>query len=690
VGTGANDPSCIYDMSNKHCISDLSRTVIRWYQGVGRAVFCIPNGQPASAQIEPRTRPIHLVWSLTAVAGTGLFLAATYPNLTFERIAWAIAPLLLCCAIVEMVGAGAVLRWMPSVHTFFEKRPGLRSPLAVATIFVIVATVLNLSVLFEVWSKGIGHPFFHIGGLLPYSDASNYMCGAEHLTEFGTLDAWNNGRRPLPICLYAVLLKLSGHSVQITVLLSTLLCSVSIALAALAVYEFAGITAGIVMALLVSGFVAPFIGTMLTEPFGLVFGNLAFVFLFRGFVRHDLRKALFGLFLLGLAWGMRAGPFAAVGLLVVLVGVYFRRRMRLRVGAIIAAVAVSAFSLWLGSGILMAVGSGGKGAVMTNAPLTLYGIVKGGAGWQQIYADHPELSKCGASEQAELAYRYVREELLRDPKPLIRYVATTIRQGVIHPFQSAFPFAVLGFPREVLVLPFLLALCALPAAGSQSGKTVWWLLSAGMLGNLISLPVCADAGYRAYATTCQMQCAMAALGVGVCLRILSRYASGRSASFIETRGVSSEAVGLPFAVVLVAVLFVGTMAVKFSSPREHPVGWGSLEPGVKTFALRWPARCAIRIVQDDSATSVPDVSIGAYRRNNPSVCMYNPVFASVPAGSILAEAFDIHSRGSVYLLFDREIQAEKRGVTFVEGRMLGGYDGHNLYQATIVGHMNDN
>lgn len=149
-----------------------------------------------------------------------------------------------------------------------------------------------------------------VGGLLPYSDASQYYTEALRLLEFGDFSwATVNAGRPLWPGTIATMLSMTGGDLQIALALLT-------GIVACACYCFAretqlsfGTVTGTVVLLALYLFYTQFIGLTASEVLGLALGAVAAALLLRA-VRAS-NRALFwiGLFVLCLALQARPGAF---------------------------------------------------------------------------------------------------------------------------------------------------------------------------------------------------------------------------------------------------------------------------------------------------------------------------------------------------------------------------------------------
>src|SRR4030042_4916472 len=128
---------------------------------------------------------------------------------------------------------------------------------------MLILFALPLSAL---WTTGLSNGFV-IGGLLPFSDAALYYNDANRLIEDGMFSAFSTAR-PLFIGFLAVVLKLTGGNLKLTLAILVLITALAICLATMQVRRSIGAAPAAVFMLVCFLFYRRFIGTTVTEHLG--------------------------------------------------------------------------------------------------------------------------------------------------------------------------------------------------------------------------------------------------------------------------------------------------------------------------------------------------------------------------------------------------------------------------------------
>ena len=279
---------------------------------------------------------------------------------------------------------------------------------------LVLVTALGLStiLLAGIWATGVSSGTY-IGGLVPFSDARNYLhCG--RLVAEGTTfeDSVFCSRRPLFSTLLAGLLMATGQNLRLINVILVIVTTIACFVASLQVQRQHGPLASTVFLLILSLFYRRFVGTLLSEHLGLTLGALGFALLLSG---ADLKRP--SLFLLGclataLALSARAGPFFVLPLLALWGARYFRRESFLSL-RVLAGAAVT-MALGVGSSVGLSAALGRADGAFSNFSYVLYGLVAGG-GWQRALQDHPEVLALDRGEHPAKIYALALELLRGDP-----------------------------------------------------------------------------------------------------------------------------------------------------------------------------------------------------------------------------------------------------------------------------------
>ena len=314
--------------------------------------------------------------------------------------------------------------------------------------------------------------------MLPFSDASGYYYDARRLLQ-GYPFEWS-ARRPLFPGLLSTLLALTGDNLQVTLAMLVAFNGVAAYLLARELRETHGAAAAAVSTMVLFFFyrVDGGLGTALTENLGLPMGAIAFAVLWRSSRVRDLSGVSLGLGLLTFALMARAGAFFVLPVLVLAVAVAFRERrpafpsatlwrgwLSIRAGiAAFAAVFVSAGLTLFVSRLLS--NPSGEHTAFSNFSQSLYGLVVGGKGWNQVLVDHP-----GAAEGAQiysLAWQALRAHPMGIVEGSLKMWATYFRPLGPH---HVFAFVQDGmYGAWLQIVCYVLCAIGLLAAVGSDGK----------------------------------------------------------------------------------------------------------------------------------------------------------------------------------------------------------------------------
>ena len=341
-------------------------------------------------------------------------------------------------------------------------------------------------------------------GLLPWADATGYYWDASNLIE-GNLFSIFSGRRPIFASLLAVLLKLSNQNLQI-VLISFLIIN------ALVVFFFIeeiraefGSLSAIAALYLLHFFYRPFVGTTLTEQFGLPIGLLSLVVLMRAVKASRALLFILGLMFMMFALLIRAGTFFVLPVLILFGTLYLAngRQQNIKIFLIlIASVIIPVLgNAWLGHVV-----ASPASIPFGNFADTLYGQAKGGVRWTQAMMDHPELANVPEPDRSRQLYRLAFEEILNHPLGFVKGSIKAWKDFIVPSPISAFGFLDVGNQQINLLLQIsasLLFLAGLWLLWRDRRKSISAFLLACEAGLFISIPFLPpqDAGIRPYAAT---------------------------------------------------------------------------------------------------------------------------------------------------------------------------------------------
>lgn len=556
-------------------------------------------------------------------------LATPWVARTCADLAFAPAVALLAAGIGWMVAA----RGRPARGDL----PAWTLPLACALLTVP---------LFAAWGEARTHGTF-LGGLLPYSDAGDYVVGALGLLDDGRLGVWNS-RRPLNAVLFAVRLALAGGDLRGALLLQAVLLGASLWLAARAMARDLGQPAALAWFGATGLFSSVFVPTTLSESLGVTLGALALAHFWRAATTREPWRLALGFAALTLALNARSGPFLV---LPALLGWAARlrddpaRRWNLRaLGSALGGVAAG----FLFNALVLRVHHGVRGAAQANFSYTLYGLARGGLGWERVLVDHPELRALAEGPRAEAVYRHAFAALRERPTGLLVGLFRGLEQLVRAWTTSATGGLAAGRPWAQWTLAILLVAAIAWVLGRVARRSPnaahTGLVALGVTGVFASAPVIyADGDERVFASVVPLVMAGATYVVAA---VTAQRASPPTES--PERGAAALLAAL-------ALCGVGGVPIaRMVRPRTNPPAVITCAEG--SYAADFaPAPAVLTLVDDPAATAAPRIDVRRFRaRVGHRVYMGTnglaPLLRALPAGTTLSLAFDRRARAADYLV----------------------------------------
>lgn len=594
---------------------------------------------------------------------------------------------LLVAAALLMACAPTLRRMRPALHTpgDIPTHPPVRSSwrglVAPDVLGLIGALILFAVPVASLWFTG-KTTYFHLGGLLPWSDPAAYYFGGRHLLNEGYLDGWNM-RRPLNAGFFAARLWLVNEDLQLALVLQMWVAAVACFLAAREVARSHGAASGVLLFALLYEFARPHLGIPLSESLGLSFGCLGFALLWAA-GQHE-----------------RPWPLVALGMMFLTLG------LNARAGAFFVLPALLLWALWafraggsfgwrpawwglagLGAGfflnyLLVWVFGSDTNMLHSNFAYVLYGLALGGKSWSQIYVDHPEvkamLDQSGERVTAQYIYGLAVQEFLSHPKLffLAYWDGLTIYwHNVFFFLEETSAYGHKSAILDVKLVRVFQILSFFPLGFLLLRAWDRRLLQLGLVvvGIFASAPLLLrNGGYRVFAATLPYVAAMPAIGVAFLTHALERFA-GSAGSSAPARDVSGKAAPSPQAAVVVGSFLVFStvigpmLAVAFHDrPRfDRPVCEHGLSPVI--FRLG-EGSAFLKILPEGSGarTRVPEIRYEDFRAD-PKFGGIDiaSVFQKVRPGARIVHAYDLRSglkeyQRQVWLLADETVSLPPPG-----------------------------
>ena len=335
-----------------------------------------------------------------------------------------------------------------------------------------------------------------LGGIIPYSDANNFLREASRLIEGQNLTHWAS--RPLSDTYLAGLLYIARDHLTLALVLAGMFSAAAIGLAAIEVRKAMGLLAATLWTWLLLVYCRRYLGEMLSEHAGVAFGALGVALLVRAFAGDAVRCLWLGLIILSLALNARAGALLVLPALIAAATWRLRHSGRVRVLALATLSVAVAFVLSFS--FLKMLGTPG-GSLFSNYHNIPYGIVFGG-NWQKAAADIPNYNQMDAAAQASEVNRRIIAAVKAHPSLIWKGAARTWSDFFTRSKAALGPFSFFRHPNTEYVL------LALSGIGLLWSFAFWSRLSPLILatgvGILLSVPFVPtpDADrMRAYAAT---------------------------------------------------------------------------------------------------------------------------------------------------------------------------------------------
>jgi hypothetical protein len=447
-----------------------------------------------------------------------------------------------------------------------------------------------------------------LGGLLPWSDASDYYAGAVALANGALINQFNM-RRPLNVVLLALKLRLAGGDLMIAVALGAAIVVLPLLLAAREVCRNLGIGPAMAFFIPVAAFIAPLLPTTLSEPHGMLLSVLGFACLWRAALAPSLSAYGIGVLLLALATSTRSGPMFLLPAIVLWGAICVEAGRRwswraLATGAIACAVGI------LVPLVLNGLFGSGTGAFQANFSFVLYGIAVGGRDWTQLYTDHPELLDPNIYTEAQRSaavYRLAFHAIMADPRPLVTFYASELSRA----FYFLWGLLATELLRLVALVGGIWCIATLRHPLSK-------LLVLALAGIMLSAPfLMRDGGQRIFTVAVPFLAAFCALGVAFLTRIaLAIVRPSRSllqSAGIEHRQSRALVAGSAAAVIAIVAAPFGLKALGAGLPASPEKGCDDAQvallyrPNMSGYALR--------VRQDIDRSDQPTVSWRDFNRD---------------------------------------------------------------------------
>jgi hypothetical protein len=513
-----------------------------------------------------------------------------------------------------------------------------------------------------------------IGGILPFSDASAYLGDANRLLQGNIMSSFSE-RRPLFSGTLSALLWITHGNLPVSVAILGAVAAFSCFLLACQIKRTHGIFPATIVLVILFLFYRRFTGSTLTENLGLTFGALAFATLWQGAYQQNKKTAWAGILLLTMALSARAGAFIALPLIILWGAWIFRGRNRISIAFFLGGCAAMLAGFLMDTALRNLTANAG-GLAFGNFSNSLYGLIVGNKGWNQVNIDHPEVLTLAGSLEYTRIYQLALEAFRVDPmRTLWGFVGTwqdyfSPTWGVFS-FIGVFPLGILNVNSFRWVLLIISGIGLISCVRQRNNPNSSFLIFA-TIGILLSVPFVPPIDsdkMRAYAATIPLNAIWVALGLATIFQLL-RIKVVSQTSFVDKFTASPAKVGL----VLVLFCVLSPVLVKLLN---HPTQFDRslCPPEYSTLYIRSDRITWVNILPDTSAVFsrlsnirysdfINGLNLGVYPQ------LANELNSLKPGDSIL-QTIDLGDQNYtvIWLIFHDQLLPTSPGVFRICGRL---------------------
>ena len=539
--------------------------------------------------------------------------------------------------------------------------PAYRLPGWIGTLASLSLTLILFALpLLGVWNNAVSAEFT-IGGLLPWSDASDYYWDARRLLEGANFTVLSS-RRPLFPGMLAALLGLTQQNLQVTLAILVAITAISCFFAAREVQRSHGIAAGLLVIIILFLFYRRYIGWVSTENLGLSLGAVGFAMLWCGARQRQLNNCLLGLLLLTLALNARAGAFFILPAIILWGAWSFRGTARVSWRFLLGGASVVLLGFILNSIVLKIIGSP-DGIAFSNFSYVLYGLLAGG-NWTQVLVDHPELKDVSDPELSRRIYALAFEALRANPLGLVKGSLRAWKQFLFDDYVFSF-IANLKANFFLQLFSFI----ALLACYRKRQEPEDFLILMVTMGILVSVPFAppwdADT-MRAYAATLPFIALLPALG----LDFVCKNMEWNQLVKVKPQQTASPYL-LIFSLILTGFVFFAPIATK-GLARIPQFSNVSCPEGTSGVYWRNSSGSSINIVTDDAIqkTHLPDIRISDFRNelakfDEPNI---TEELANLSPYTTIINTFNLKDQSIVWLIVESRLMPKANSIVGACGK----------------------
>jgi len=442
---------------------------------------------------------------------------------------------------------------------------------------------------------------FISGGLIPSSDADEWVAGGYRLLENSELSSGDQ-RRPLNAALHALRIFVTGGNLQDSIMLAALMAAICTLIAAIELGRTFGWIGASVFFFMSFSVIREYLPLTMTEIHGYVLGALALALLLRAASVRSLGCFFVGLALLALALNARAGPYFVLPAILIWGVVNLESNRIVSTKALILGLAGIVLG-FLVPKIFLELWGSGENIQNANFAPTLYSMSVGSGRWDQAYLDFPReffhkmqpegdiWGKNTASFLFQLALHNIWE------KPLV-FLSYYAGQLFYFPWVLVWVLGVqpaLGVPAAIWV-----------SIRWREPLPQFFLMS--FVGLFLSAPFILEAGHRTFAAVFPFTASVSAVGAGFLIRLTDVLRKSPT----RTRITTSASTGKLFWLGLTLLIAVGVgpvLAHRLHNPAMPEKVNGCEQSDIKLI-FRDDTVTYLNVFQDDRLDTTRAPSIG--------------------------------------------------------------------------------
>ena len=494
-----------------------------------------------------------------------------------------------------------------------------------AFIFLLFALALN-----GLWSSAYTENYV-ISGLIPRSDAFSIYTGSLSFLETGYIENIAS-RRPIYGAFLATLLSLTNGHLQVTLAILALISALSLLISVQSIKTVFGNIPAVIFFIVQFLFIRRYVGITMTENMGFILGNFAFslfmisILMVRQEGKHSRTVFLIALFVFTLSQMARPGAVATLPLLIFFFAVIYRIKQKISWENLLLALIIVIFGILLNS-LLFQLYNENPGVSQNNMGYGLYGLAVGGKGWEQIFIDHPEITKLPAGMRERYIFSIIWELITKTPGGFFEGMIKQFR--VLFSFQptnSLYSFLYSSnneFSKALISLVFALNILAIIYVFFKWRKPVNKLIIIFLLGFLASLfvaPAYQTQYMRVYAASIPLFGILPTIGLASLLQQLKIRDIGKPTPIIENESRKYK-IYTQFISILTLIIIIPPLFLKLPKtiPQAIP---GLCDHGQQQVIIDYMPGASIYIFKNtpERMTWVPFTSQLDYKKQIHNIC----------------------------------------------------------------------